>query len=94
MSELNNNFDMPQIIKKVYEQPNVPDVENPNLLRVRNLGGTLVPEIFDKVFTTYVVGGAANNEVDTLSFYLNNNLIATLMFEYYPNGLFKQAYKM
>lgn len=91
MSEINNNFDFQQIIKKVYESPNVVDAENPNLLRVRNIGGSLVPDVYDEVFLTYVSGGAADGEIATATYYLNSNLITTLTLEYYPDGLLKRV---
>lgn len=91
MSEINNNFDFQQIIKKVYESPNVVGAENPNLLRVRNIGGSLVPDIYDEVFLTYVSGGAADGEIATATYYLNSNLITTLTLEYYPDGLLKRV---
>lgn len=92
---ISDNYDFQQIIKKVYEEPNVPDSENPNLLRVRNIGGSLVPDICDEVaITSYVSGGTANNEPESLSCYYQSNLVATIMFEYYPDGKFKRAYRV
>jgi hypothetical protein len=88
---INDNYDFQQIIKKVYEQPNVPDAENPNLLRVRNVGGNLVPDIYDEIFLTYVSGGPADGEIATATYYLDSNLIATLNLEYYPDGLLKRV---
>ena len=90
VGDLNDNFDSNQIIKKVYELPEVPNAVNPNLLRVRNIGGTLVPEIYDEIYLTY-------NEIDepaTTSYYLNSTLLVTLSWEYYPDGSVKRIKRL
>lgn len=89
--QLNNNLDPGQIIKKVYDQPNVPDAENSNAIRVRNLGGNLVPDIYNEVFLTYISDGAAEGEIASASYYNNNDLVATLILEYYPDGRLKKV---
>jgi len=90
VGELNDNFDSNQIIKKVYEEPNVPNNVNPNLLRVRNIGGTLVPEIYDEVYYTY----GAIDEPSTTSYFLSGNLLVTLSWEYYPDGSVKRIKRL
>jgi hypothetical protein len=92
--QLNNNLDPGQIIKKVYDQPNVPDSENPNAIRVRNLGGNLVPDIYNEIFLTYISGGAAEGEIATASYYNNGDLVATLMLEYYTDGRLKKVSRL
>lgn len=93
--DLNDNFDSNQIIKKVYEMPNVPNAENPNLLRVRDLGGKIVPEIFDEVFLTYVpTGSDGEGCVESASYYLDGNLLVTLNMEYYPDGKIKRVVRV
>lgn len=90
MSKLNDNFDFQQIIKKVYEKPDLPDAENPNLLRVRNVGGALVPDIFDEYYITM----ADIDQLSSITFYKDSNLIVTVNCEYYPDGTFKRAYRV
>ena len=88
--ELNDNLDSNQVIKKIYEHGNVNEANNPNLIRVRDLGGKLVPEVFDEYFVTM----ADINQISTIVFYLDSNLLVTLAFEYYPNDTFKRAYRL
>lgn len=84
---INDNYDFQQIIKKVYEEPNVPEAENPNALRVRNIGANLVPERYDEIELTYVgIGNPGEGEIETASFYLADDLIAVLSLTYYPDG--------
>jgi len=85
--DLNDNFDAMQILKRVYEQPHVPDAQDPKLLRVRNIGGNLVPDIYDEVSITYNVGGPADQEIATVAYLLDSNLLAVLILTYDINGL-------
>ena len=94
MSNLNDNFDFQQIIKKVYETPNIPDADNPNLLRVRNIGGVLVPDIYDEVYITYRTSAPGLGEMDTVSYYKDTNLVATLMLEYWPDNNLKRIQRI
>ena len=88
--EINDNYDAMQILKRVYEEPNTPDPEDPKLLRVRNIGGTLVPEIYDEVYYTYT----NIDEPSTTSYYLNGALLVTLSWEYYPDGSVKRIKRL
>ena len=91
---INDNYDFQQIIKKVYESPNVSDAENPNLLRVRNLGGNLVPDIYDEIFLTYRTSAPGLGEIDTVSYYKDAGLVATLTLEYWPNNNLKRVQRI
>lgn len=88
--DINDNFDSNQIIKRVYEEPHVSDAADPKLLRVRNLGGALVPDIYDEYFVTM----ADIDQISSIAFFKDSSLIATVNCEYYPNGTFKRAYRM
>lgn len=88
---INDNYDSNQIIKKIYEEPNTSDATNPNNIRVRNIGGSLVPDIYDEIYLTYIVSGDGAGQIGTVSYYLNTNLLCTLMLEYYPTNLIKRV---
>lgn len=90
--ELNDNFDSNQIIKKVFESPNVPNEINPNALRVRNIGANLVSERYDEVELSYVdSGNPGEGEIETATYYFQEEIVAVLSMTYHPDGNLKNV---
>jgi hypothetical protein len=52
------------------------------VLGVQNLSGSLVPEEYDQISLTYVAAGNGVGEIETATYKLDGNTIATLTLSY------------
>ena len=74
--KLNTKLDASQVVREVFDA----DSES---IKVKAVGGTLVPDTFDAIDLTY----NGNGDVATATYKLSGNTIATLTLSY--NGLFQ-----
>jgi hypothetical protein len=72
---LNSKLDAPQIAREVFDA----DSES---IKVRSVGGSLVPNVYDAISLTYVASGNGVGEIETAVYKLDGTTIATLTLSY------------
>lgn len=75
MANLSGGLDSNQVIIEAFDK----DFE---VLKIRNIGGSLVPDVFDEINLTYVPSGFGAGQIQTVSYKLSSVLIATLTLTY------------
>ncbi len=74
-----SKLDANQVLRQSYD-------DSAEALKVLGVGGTLVPEKYDKIELTYVAAGVAAGEVETVTYSLDSTDIATLTLGYNGSG--------
>lgn len=75
MSSTVTKLDSNQAIRKSYSDAD-------EALRVLPISGNLVPEKYDEIDLTYVAAGNGVGEIETVTYSLSGNVIATLTLSY------------
>lgn len=73
--KLNSKLDAPQIIREVFDA-------STESIKVKSVGGSLVPDIYDSITLTYVASGPGTGEIQTVTYVLDASTIATLTLSY------------
>jgi hypothetical protein len=73
--KINSKLDGNQVLKEVFDSSD-------ESLRVKQIGGTLVPDIYDSIELTYVSAGNGIGEIETVVYKLDAATIATLNLSY------------
>jgi hypothetical protein len=73
--KLNTKLDANQVIREVFDASD-------EALRVKQIGGTLVPDTYDSIELSYVSAGNGVGEIGTVIYKLDAATIATLTLSY------------
>lgn len=72
---LNSKLDAPQIAREVFDSES-------ESIKVKSVGGSLVPNVYDSIALTYVASGNGVGEIETATYKLSGTTIATLTLSY------------
>lgn len=73
--KLNSKLDASQIAREVFD-------DSTESIKVKSVGGSLVPDVYDTIAITYISSGNGLGEVSTATYSLSGNVIATLTLSY------------
>lgn len=73
--QLSDGVDANQALMEAFD-------ETYRVLNVRDIGGKLVPDVFDEIDLTYVVVGPGSGQIRTVTYKLQSLIIATLTLTY------------